>query len=175
MLLPPVTCLNPLHFSVETRGTDMNVFVFLQPGDGIVFMAQTLEKLCQEKLTLMPKPECEAKGRKMSEDIEQHVLGQMSSSSLKCPQNPLIALSTWIFTAWEKCPFLLSNTCLNGDTVHFCLLSRRCNKAAVSGIYSWSPAVPASSSLTRGNCRCTLLMGGGQHKYVVYLKMMYNE
>lgn len=62
----------------------MNVVFFLQPGDGIVFMAQTLEKLCQEKLTLMPKPECEAKGRKMSEDIEQHVLGQMPSSSLKC-------------------------------------------------------------------------------------------
>ncbi|XP_029683002.1 bromodomain-containing protein 3-like isoform X5 [Takifugu rubripes] len=41
-----------------------NCYVYNQPGDGIVFMAQTLEKLCQEKLTLMPKPECEAKGRK---------------------------------------------------------------------------------------------------------------
>lgn len=133
MRLLPVTCLNPVHFSAEMRGADMNVFFFLQPGDGIVFMAQTLEKLCQEKLTLMPKPECEAKGRKMSEDIEQHILGQMSSSSLKCPQNPLIVVSTWIFTAWENFSLLLSRICLNGDTVHFCLLSRRCNKAAVSG------------------------------------------
>lgn len=99
-LLPPVTCLNPLRFSAEMRGKDTSVSFFLQPGDGIVFMAQTLEKLCQDKLTLMPKPECEAKGRKMSEDIEQHILGQMPTSSLKCPQNPLIVWSSWIFTAW---------------------------------------------------------------------------
>lgn len=45
---------------------------FPQPGDGVVFMAQTLEKIYREKLALMPKPECEVKGGKMSEGTSQH-------------------------------------------------------------------------------------------------------
>lgn len=54
------------------RDKEFNFLLFSQPGDGVVFMAQTLEKIYREKLTLLPKPECEVKGRKMSEGISQH-------------------------------------------------------------------------------------------------------
>lgn len=48
---------------------DVRVILLPQPGDGVVFMAQTLEKMYKEQLTLMPNPECEVKGRKKSEGI----------------------------------------------------------------------------------------------------------
>lgn len=54
------------------RDKELSFLFFPQPGDGVVFMAQTLEKIYREKLTLMPVPECEVKGRKMSEGISQH-------------------------------------------------------------------------------------------------------
>uniref|UniRef100_H3CMN4 Bromodomain-containing protein 2 n=1 Tax=Tetraodon nigroviridis TaxID=99883 RepID=H3CMN4_TETNG len=49
-----------------------NCYAYNEPGDGVVFMAQTLEKIYREKLTLLPKPECEVKGRRTSEGISQH-------------------------------------------------------------------------------------------------------
>lgn len=62
----------PRNSADVTRDNELNLVFFPQPGDGVVFMAQTLERIYQEKLTLLPKPECEVKGRKMSEGISQH-------------------------------------------------------------------------------------------------------
>lgn len=69
------------------KDKELNFILFSQPGDGVVFMAQTLEKIYREKLTLMPKPECEVKGRKMSEGISQHPWIECQVL-LTCPQSP---------------------------------------------------------------------------------------
>lgn len=58
--------------SADRRDTEQNLIFFPQPEDGVVFMAQTMEKIYQEKLTLMPKPECDVKGRRTNEGISQH-------------------------------------------------------------------------------------------------------
>lgn len=64
-----------------------------QPGDGVVFMAQTLEKIYREQLTLLPKPECEVKGRKASEGISQHPCVKSGVElRFKVPPNPFICI-----------------------------------------------------------------------------------
>lgn len=53
-------------------------------------MAQTLEKIYREKLTLLPKPECEVKGRRTSEGISQHPGVQCQVElKFKVPTEPL--------------------------------------------------------------------------------------
>uniref|UniRef100_A0A3Q3VZL0 Bromodomain-containing protein 2 n=1 Tax=Mola mola TaxID=94237 RepID=A0A3Q3VZL0_MOLML len=63
-----------------------NCYMYNQPGDDIVFMAQTLEKLFLHKLTKMPEEECEVSSVTAKEPVKGR---KMSAGTVK--QQPLVS------------------------------------------------------------------------------------
>ncbi|XP_037326086.2 bromodomain testis-specific protein [Pungitius pungitius] len=71
-----------------------NCYVYNRPGDDIVFMAQTLEKLFLQKLTTMPKDECDITAITTKEPVKGRTTNAGALKQMTSPMSEVVLQQT---------------------------------------------------------------------------------